>query len=305
MAMKLVEPQQGQGGNGSRSWPEVTAGMVVSICFHGVIVALALAMALFADDVEPEEEDDTYELVFDDVELLALGEERDPDMMPRLAGDEGAPPEVDEEVEAVAEEPVEPVAEADVEPELEPEREPETPEEEEEPAVDPEELRRQEEAEQARQAEEERRRRRDRARQALGQFEAEGRGDEAPEGSADGIAGGTATDGDPADTYQARVINELEERWQIPSIITDADLAQLAGRIRVQISLDDEGHITEFRFAQRSEHRQFDDSVERVLREFMADRGGAQLPLPEDDELRRAIINQGMTLSNWESIERR
>ena len=272
----------------------MAAGIALSALFHGTIIGIAL-FGVWCSSGEVEEEEG-YEVVFDDVELLALGEEPDPHSLPRLTGDEGSPPEADEIVDVVEEEPEVPV-----------EQEPE-PAEEAEP--DPEELerqRREEEArreEERRRAEEERRRRMD---EALGQFESDGRGDEAPEGSPDGIAGGTATDADQADmmqTYHARLLREIERHWEIPSTVSDGELAGLAGRVRVYVSLDTNGYIQSFEFRRKSGHEQFDDSIERVLRQFDASDGGNRLPMPEEPVIRQEITNRGLTLTNWESVQR-
>lgn len=292
---------QAVGGRGRRSHnQEMAAGIVLSFLFHGTIIFTALLGAWWSSG-EVDEEDE-YELVFDDIELLALGEEKDPHALPRLTGDEGAPPDVEEAV--------------DVEPDLEPEPPPE------EMEPDPEQIQEEEEEaqreEERRQAEEERRReerqrraeeeRRRRMAEAMGQFDTEGRGDEAPEGSPDGVAGGTVTDADLANmeqTYHARLLRMIERHWEIPTTVSDSELQQLAGRVRVSVTLSAQGHIVDYTFREKSGHEQFDDSIERVLREFQAHEGGRQLPMPDESEIRQQIINRGLTLTNWESLQRR
>ena len=277
---------------------EMAAGIALSFFFHGTILLTALLGAWWTSGEEEEVEE--YELVFDDVELLALGEEKDPHALPRLTGDEGAPPDVEEVV--------------DVEPETQPEPPPEEiepdPEQIDEEARLEEERRR---AEEQRQREEERRRRAERERrqrldEALGEFDTEGRGDEAPEGSPEGVAGGTATDADMANmrqTYHARLLRAIERRWEIPTTVSDSELEQLAGQVRVSVNISGQGHIVDYNFHQTSGHEQFDDSINRVLREFQAHEGGHQLPLPEHEEIRQEIINRGLTLTNWERLQRR
>ena len=277
-------------------WREMAAGVALTIFFHGTILITAL-FAAWCGGGEPEPEEE-YAIVFDDVELLALGEERDPDSLPRLTGDEGTPAEQDEVLDIGDDEPPEP--EAEVEPEIEQDDEP-----------DPEELRRERERREAereaqRQREEEERQRR--MNEATGRFQTEGRGDEAPEGSPDGIAGGTATDAEQANmmqTYQARLLREIERRWEIPSTISDGELQQLAGRVRVFVRLNDQGHVVEFDFRRQSGNEQFDGSIRRVIRQFEASDGGNRLPLPEEPQIRSEIINRGLILTNWETLQGR
>ena len=142
--------------------------------------------------------------------------------------------------------------------------------------------------------------------QALGEFDADGSGDEAPQGSPDGVAGGTVTDPDDADmmqTYQARLLAVIERNWEIPTVISDSQLQELAGRVAVYIRLSEDGHIVEYDFREQSGHAQFDDSIERVMRTFKVDEGGQTLPMPEAPAIRQNIQQSGLTLSYWEHIE--
>lgn len=276
-------------------WREKVAGIVLSLVFHGGLVAVA-GVSLLLSAQEPDEE--PHEVVFDEVDLLALGEEVDPDALPKLTGDEGAPAPV-EEVAPEAEEP-EPVAEPEPEPEPEEgvEPDPEAIEEEspEDDAESDEERRRREDEERRRQMDE-----------ALGEFEASGRTDDAPEGSPMGVEGGTASDADEADmvqTYHARLLQEIERRWEVPATLSDSQLKDLAGQVRVFVQLDDDGHIRSYEIREHSENDQFDASIERVLRQFQADDGGEVLPMPEQEQIRREIIHRGLMLTNWETLDR-
>ncbi len=289
---------------GAMGRQEMWVGMGLTLLFHGTLVALAVLGLWLADGVE-EEDDDALELVFDDVELLALGEEREPDQMPRFTGDEGQPLESDDVAEVDPEappEPPEPDAEVDPEP---------TEEEEEvdEEAEQRERDRRAEEEERQRQQEQEERRRERQRRmdEALGQFDADGRGDQAPEGSPEGVEGGTVTDADMANmeqTYHARLLQMIERHWRIPTVISDEELQELSGRVSVRVELSEEGHIEDFEFRQRADHDEFDASIERVLREFMADHGGHTLPMPEQDDIREQLVQRGLILSTWEHLQR-
>ena len=286
-----------RGHAGQPRWQEMAAGIALSLLFHGTILFVALFGVWCAGGIE-EEEGEEYDLVFDDVELLALGEERDPHALPRLTGDEGSPPDPDSMAEITEDDP-----EVAVEPEVEPEVE---------DLPDPEEVERQRREEEEARRERERRRaeqeRQRRMQEALGRFESDGRGDEAPEGSPHGIAGGTATDADQANmlqTYHMRLLRAIERHWEIPSTISDTELQQLAGLVRVHVRITDAGHISEFQFQQKSDHEQFDESIERVLRQFQAQHGGSQLPMPEEEVIRQQITSRGLTLTNWERVQRR
>ena len=280
-------------------WPEIAAGIALSALFHGGIILMAL-VSLWLATGETEEEEEGYEVIFDDVQLLALGEERDPNALPRLTGDEGAPAEPD-----VVDPDLEPT-EADVEPEIDPD-----PTEESDPE-EAERQRREEEArlEEERRVEEERRRREARQRrmqEAAGRFDAEGRGDEAPEGSPHGVPEGTVTDADMADmeqTYYARLLREIARHWEIPTTIADHEVSGLAGRVQVYVELSPQGHVERYEFRQKSGNEQFDESIERVIRQFQASGGGEQLPLPETEEIRQAVLQQGLRLQRWEHMAR-
>ena len=289
------------GDQGSAQWSEMAAGVGLTLLFHGLILATALLSGFCTGSQLPDEEDDdALELVFEDVELLALGEEPDPHMMPRLTGDEGTPAPAEEVVDLVddqeREEPPPPESELDPE-ELERQRQADEQRRREEAA------RREEEARQR--AAEERRRR---MQEATGRFQQEGPGDEAPHGSPDGVAGGTTTDADRADmmmTYQARLLREIERFWEVPATISDGELRSLAGRVRVFVNINSQGHVQDYEFRTRSGNEQFDDSIERVLRQFSASQGGNRLPLPEQPQIREQIVERGLLLTNWENVQRR
>ncbi len=284
-----MNPQRQQTGWGTHRarnarWGEVGAGIGLSLLFHGAVVA-ALVIGVFlgtGDDEEP-----TEQLEYENVELLALGEEPDPDQLPRLTGDEGSPPDAEE---------VAP------DPEAPPQTEPE-PAEDVEP--DPEQLEREREEEEQRQEEERRRREEQRRQQlddAFGEFEQEGRGDEAPEGSPDGVVGGTATDGDAEDAYLARLAQAIGNNWSLPTAISDQEAQELAGQVRVRVELSDDGHIDEFELIEESGRSLFDRSLKSSLRDF--EPGEATLPLPDDDQLRDDVLRRGLILTNWEHVVR-
>lgn len=283
MKGRPTQPMARPGARRSERWPEIVAGVALSVLFHGAVVATLVIGAWIGPLFGEEETEEPVELEFQDVELLALGEEPDPHALPRLTGDEGVPQEP---------EMVEP------DPEVEPD---EPPEEETEP--DPEQLERERE-ERRRREREERRRRMD---QALGEFEEEGRTGEAPEGHPDGVVGGTTTDPDAADmvqTYQARLLQTIERHWEIPTVITDSELQQLAGKVRVHVQLTADGRIEDWEFRQKSGDDRFDRSIERVLQVFDVDEGDEELPMPEHEDVRAEILRRGLILSHWEHVQR-
>ncbi len=300
--MERPQHNQRRGAGPEIGRQEMWVGLGLTLFFHGSLVLLAGLGMWLAGEVEPEDED-TVELVFDDVELLALGEEREPDQMPRLTGDEGQPLDSDEVAEVDPEAPTEePEPDAEVDPDP-PEEEPSEAELEEQRERD----RRAEEERQRREEEERRRQRQQRLDDRLGEFEADGRGDQAPEGSPEGVEGGTVTDPELANmeqTYHARLLQTIERHWRIPTVISDEELRELAGRVAVRVELSDEGFIERYDFRQRSGHEEFDASIERVLREFQVDHGGQTLPMPDQDEIRDGLVRQGLLLSNWEYLQR-
>lgn len=119
--MTQMDLQTGWGRRDAGRWREKAAGLILSLLFHGGLVLIAVVSVLLST---PEPEEETHEVVFDEVDLLALGEEIDADALPRLTGDEGQPAPV-EEVAPEAEEP-EPVAEPEPEPEPEQATDPQT-----------------------------------------------------------------------------------------------------------------------------------------------------------------------------------
>lgn len=280
---------------------EIAAGVAASMILHGLILGVAVLSVLLGSSVG-EEESEYLNVVFDEVELLAFGEIRDPNELPRLSA--SAPAAAEEVILESDPDPL-PVEEPPPEPEIAPEPTPE-------PAVDQEALRREREREEEARREEERRRaaeaREARRQAALARHSQGGPGDQMPEGSPEGVVGGTVSDAALADmraTYQVRIRQELERIWEVPVTISDEELTRLAGQVRVSVRVAESGHIISYQFSSRSENAQFDESIERVLQRFQRDRGGRTLPMPEDQALKAEILRGGMNLSNWKVTERR
>lgn len=270
----------------AQSWPEIATGLATSLLLHGFILAIAI-ISLFWPQEEPEPE---LELIFEEVELLALGQPRDPDELPRLTANQ-APPEQDDLL-----------------------IEDQTPPAEQTPPPVPEqntvELQRQKEQEEAKRKEAEKERQRQerqrRMQQALGQIDDDRLSDDIPEGSEYGVAGGSVTDAAMADmmqTFQVRVLQEIQRFWQVPVTLSKDELRQLAGKVRVQVRLAQSGHIVSYRMLSRSSNEQFDNSIERVLQRFERQRGGQALPMPEQERVRDQILRDGIILTNWQLLD--
>jgi hypothetical protein len=62
--------------------------------------------------------------------------------------------------------------------------------------------------------------------------------------------------------------------------------------------------VVTYRFRRHSSNEQFDSSIERLLRKFQASGGGKTLPLPEDENVRKIVLKEGLNLKNWEVTQR-
>lgn len=270
---------------------------------HGLLAGAIVLAGVLGDEGSG---DDAYlDIVFDQVELLALGDEKAPQELPRIANPEPAPaveepepldappPEPVEEPPPVVEEPV-PDPSVPTEAELERQRQEER---------ERERKRREEEA----RAEQEARQRR--MNEALNALHNPNRptNDDLAAGSRDGVAGGTVSDAALANmmgTYQARLLQEISRYWEVPTTITDAERNALKGQVWVYVRLSESGHIVTFNFRRQSENEQFNASIERVLKRFQVQFGGRTLPLPDNPEVRRAVIARGLELKTWDSVGR-
>jgi outer membrane biosynthesis protein TonB len=249
----------------------VILGIATSILLHGAIVGLIIWGTMrggedINDEIEPKM------LEFEDVELLALGEEKPPNQLPRLANP--APPEVEEDAVNLAE--------PEEEPEKEPDKEEEPPEEKRE---EPDEKRK-------------------KMLQDLSDLHNPNRpsNTDVPEGSDEGVAGGTISDAAMANmmkTYGAKLKAAIVKYWDIPSTFDEAEIKSLAGKVVVKVRLNGDGHITGYNFLAKSGDVSFDSSVERVLRKFQ---GGRSVPLPDDPNVRQAVLKQGLDLKNWDAL---
>ncbi|MFW5968396.1 MAG: energy transducer TonB [Persicimonas sp.] len=222
-----------------------------------------------------EEEEEPEDLEFEEVELLALGEEKPPEQLPREANPEPQAPEEDSvNLAEDKEEPEEPEEEEEEEPEEEPPRE--------DPPKD-----------------------RNKMLDDLDDLHNENRptNEDVPEGHEEGVAGGDISDEAMAsmlDTYQAKLIRAIVQHWRVPKTLDDSKVEELAGKVVVRVELDEDGYVKSKRFVKESGNDQFDSSIERVLRRYDVERGGKTLPLPDDERVEREVLRQGLNLKNWD-----
>lgn len=245
------------------------AGVLLSLLLHaGLVAAIIVGTMRGAQDIE--EHIEPKMLRFEQVDLLALGEEKPPEALPRIANPEPAvrPPE---EVN---------LAEPD------------------EPVVD---LKKKEE-EKEKEDEDARKRK---MQDALSALHNPNRptNEDTPEGSTEGVLGGDITDAALANlmgTYASKLMGELSRYWEIPSTVPPEEIQSLTGQVEVYVRLSESGHVVSFKFESHSTNDQFDASIDRLMRRFQVSGGGRTLPLPEDEQVRQAVLRQGLLLQTWE-----
>ncbi len=244
------------------------AGVVISMMLHFGLVAVIVAGTM-ASGESIEEQIEPKLLTFEKVELLALGEEKPPNALPRIANPE---PEVRPPDEVNLAKPIEPVVD----------------------------LEKKEEKKEKQDDEARKRKMLD----ALSALHNPNRptNDVIPEGSEHGVVGGDISDAALANlmgTYAAKLIAELSRSWEIPSTVPDEEIPQLAGQVTVYVRLSADGHIVIHRFEKNSTNDQFDASIDRLLRRYTVS-GGRKLPLPDDENVKASVLHHGLQLTNWE-----
>ncbi len=249
----------------------VVGGIAVTVLLHAVLIGLVVFGTMRGEE-NIKEEIKPKMLEFEQVDLLTLGEEKPPNQLPRITNP--APPEKKED-EIVLNKPDEPVVELEKE-------EPEKAEEKEDPDE-----------------------RKKKMLDALSALHNPNRptNEDVPEGSAEGVVGGTVSDAALANltkTYAAKLNNEITRFWDVPKTVDPGAITKLSGQVSVYIRLSADGHITTYRFRSKSENPQFNDSIDRVLKRFQVSYGGRKLPLPDAPEVREAVLDQGINLNSWE-----
>lgn len=113
-------------------------------------------------------------------------------------------------------------------------------------------------------------------------------------GWADGDPDGTELDRSlvrPGDWYATQLMQFFQERWSVPNMISQRELARLWCKVR--ISIDAGFRIVEFEMTRSSGNARYDASVEEVLRKLQQERS----PLPAvPSQVRDHIIANGMIL---------
>ncbi len=267
----------------------VLSGVLTSLLLHGALIGAVIIGSVYAGQ---SEEDLGYEVVFDQVELLALGEEKAPNELPRLPNPAPAAPSLPDTAPTLPDKdlpiPLEVPADAVPDPTLAREQEREKRED---------------------QAQKETDARQKRMQDALSALHNPDRptNTDTPAGSPDGIVGGTVSDAAMANmmgTYQAKLLAEITRYWEVPSTITSQEKAELAGQVHVYVRLSEGGHVVSYTFRKKSTNEQYNDSIERVLKRFQAQYGGRVLPMPDHPEVRQAVVTRGLEMKGWEDVNR-
>jgi len=241
----------------------IVIGAFVTVLLHTVLVASIIVGTLDANEAL-EEEIAPKMLKFEEVELLALGVEKAPDALPTIPNPEKAvkPPE-----EIVINQPNKPVInlkkkkdDTKVEPDA----------------------------------------RKKRMADLLSDLHNPNRptNEDAPEGKEEGMLGGTAMKS-MMNTYATKLLKEFNKHWSLPSTITVDEAQALAGKVKVYVRISKTGSIVSYRFKKKSPNEQFNASIERVLKRYQVNGGRHTLPLPKDEEIKTAVIKQGLNLKKW------
>ena len=266
----------------------MVAGMVTTLLLHGLIVGLVI-WGTMRSDADMKEKVEPKMMEFEDVKLLKLGEEKPAKQLPRISNP--SKPSPDQETVAL-----------DQKKEPEPKEQEEEPEETQQKVEQPPEEPPEEKTDEAD----------DRQKAMADAFKSLNNpnrpsNDVVPEGSKKGLAEGTVSDEAMANlmgTFQSKLLEKLGKHWSVPTTIPDEQLKKLYGQVVVYVRLSKSGHVVTYRFKNRSSNSQFDGSIERLLRKFQVSGGGRTLPLPENPEVRRAVLEQGLNLRSWEATER-
>jgi len=109
------------------------------------------------------------------------------------------------------------------------------------------------------------------------------------EGDPDGIVEGTKASGDEREIYIGKLYSYFRRGWQVPTLITDDELQELA--CMVELSITEDGRVGEYEVKRPSGNEAFDDSVRRRLRQTE----GAKLPPPPESVVSQ-ILGKSVSL---------
>lgn len=121
-----------------------------------------------------------------------------------------------------------------------------------------------------------------------------------PAGDKSGVVGGTLSDVALAslmNTYQAKLLIAFRKRRTVPTTLTDAQVKQLDKKAEIYIRLSKTGHIVQYKWVKKSGNAQYDDSIETTVKKFMVQFGAQKLPLPQQAEVRQEVIKKGLRLT--------
>ena len=264
----MSAPTPRVGGYGQEDPLLWVAGVAATIGLHGIIGALVVIGTMHSNE-QLDEELEPKMIAFEQVELLALGEQKPADAMPRIANPAPRTKKL-EAVNLAAKKPDSQAPEPPKEEDAKPEEEP-----------------------------------RQKMLDALSDLNDPSRpsNDDLPEGDAQGVVGGSLSDAAMANmmgTYQAKLVATILSAWTVPTTLSDDEVKALQDKVAVSIRLAGEGHIVSYRWGSKSGNDQFDQSVERVIQRFQVTGGAKTLPLPENPEVRAIVLREGLNLKSWE-----
>ncbi len=260
----------------------IVAGVGVTLLLHGTIVGL-MALATMHSTEAIEEFIEPKIIEFEDVDLVALGEEKPPEALPRIANPAPKKAQPKKAVNLAKRDDSTPEKEKE-EPKDAPEKDtPETPPEtNSEDNTDS----------------------NDDLLDELDDLHDPNRptNTDAPEGVADGAVGGlsSAAVENLMGTYVYKLKKEISRVWTVPATVPREEIASLQGAVSVQVFLSKDGYVRDYKFLKKSSNEQFNLSIERVLRRFHYQHGRRKLPLPDKAEIRTIVMNNPLNLNTWE-----
>ena len=124
--------------------------------------------------------------------------------------------------------------------------------------------------------------------------------DEAPEGDAKGVAGGSLSDAALAslmNTYQAKLMLAFRSKRTVPTTLSAEQVKAFDKKAQIYIRLSQSGNIVSYKWVRRSGNDQYDDSIETAVKKFMVKFGANTLPLPDSEEVKQEVLKKGLRLT--------
>ena len=103
------------------------------------------------------------------------------------------------------------------------------------------------------------------------------------EGDPDGIVEGTKASGDELEIYLGKLYSYFRRGWQVPTLLTDDELQELA--CVVELSVTKDGRVGDYEVKRPSGNEAFDESVRRRMSQAQ----GAELPGPPESVANRIL----------------